>query len=133
MTRFAYDRFAKQYLQELLCPLGEVEISRDIASEVRQIDVLFVPKPQDRNQNETAVRALGLLGKIATTPALLEPFRNPATSDEICSCIGKLFDFDAERKRLASREDKPSRARDRPQLWILSPTASKSLLNGFWC
>ena len=131
MTRFVYDRFAKQHLQELLSPLGEAEISRDIASEVRQIDVLFVPKPQDRNPNEATVRALGLLGKIAATIALLEPFRNPVTTDEICSCIGKLFDFDAECKRLASREDKPAIARDRPQLWILSPTASKSILDSF--
>ena len=129
MTRFVHDRFAKQHLQELLFSLGETEMSRDIASEVRQVDVLFVPNYQ--NRNETLVRALGLLGKIAATTALLEAFRNPVTTDEICSCIDKLFDFDAERKRLASREDKPPIARDRPQLWILSPTVSKSILDDF--
>ncbi len=46
MTRFIHDQFAKQYLKELLTPLGNVETSRDIAGEVRQIDVFFAPKAE---------------------------------------------------------------------------------------
>lgn len=38
MTRFIHDQFAKQYLTELLTPYGQVETSKDIAAEVRQID-----------------------------------------------------------------------------------------------
>ncbi|MGA9379279.1 MAG: hypothetical protein WBV73_10965 [Phormidium sp.] len=30
MTKFIYDQFAKDYLKELLTPLGEVETSRDV-------------------------------------------------------------------------------------------------------
>ena len=40
MTRFIHDQFAKQYLTELLSPLGTVETSKDISSEVRQVDPL---------------------------------------------------------------------------------------------
>ncbi|MBE9259195.1 hypothetical protein IQ228_18085 [Dolichospermum sp. LEGE 00246] len=40
MTRFIHDQFAKQYLTELLTPYGQVETSKDITAEVRQIDVL---------------------------------------------------------------------------------------------
>ena len=127
MTRFVYDQFAKQYLQELLSPLGLVKKSRDITAEVREIDVLFVPQ----NQNETVIKALGLLGKIAANSAIIEPFRNSVTTDEICSCIGKLFDFNAECNRVANREDKLLVPGDRPRLWILSPTLSKSILDSF--
>ena len=42
MTRFIHDQFAKQYLTELLTPYGEVETSKDITAEVRQIDLLFM-------------------------------------------------------------------------------------------
>lgn len=127
MTRFIYDQFAKQYLQELLSPLGSVTISRGVPAEVREIDVLFVLQ----NQNENAIKNLGVLGKIAANSAIIEPFRNPVTTDEICSCIGKLFDFDAECNRLANREDKPLLPSDRTRLWILSPTLSKPILESF--
>ena len=92
MTRFIHDQFAKQYLKELLSPFGNVETSRDIAGEVRQIDILFAPK----SQPEVEATALGLLGKIAEKPAVFEPFRSPVQSGEIRSCLGKLFDLHAE-------------------------------------
>lgn len=87
MTRFPYDQFAKDYLKELLQPLGEVETSRKVPAQIREIDVYFVPLPQSTNTIE-----LGLLGKFAAEPALVEPFRNAATIAEIRSCINKLFD-----------------------------------------
>jgi hypothetical protein len=43
MTRQPHDQFAKEYLKELLTPLGKVEIARDVTSEVREIDVWFEP------------------------------------------------------------------------------------------
>ncbi|MEG3835075.1 MULTISPECIES: hypothetical protein [unclassified Microcoleus] len=41
MTRFIHDLFAKEYLEELLSPLGTVNIGRDVTSEVGEIDVYF--------------------------------------------------------------------------------------------
>ena len=41
MTRFIHDQFAKQYLTELLTPYGQVETSKDITAEVRQIDPII--------------------------------------------------------------------------------------------
>lgn len=52
MTRFVYDQFAKQYLEELFSPLGSVKLSRDVTAEVREIDVLFIPQ----NQNENVIK-----------------------------------------------------------------------------
>ncbi|WP_169222373.1 hypothetical protein [Brasilonema sp. UFV-L1] len=41
MTRQPHDQFAKQCLEELLSPLGKVEVSREVVDEVRQVDILF--------------------------------------------------------------------------------------------
>lgn len=45
MTRTPYDQFAKQFLRDLLSSFGEAEISREVASEVYQVDVYFAPIP----------------------------------------------------------------------------------------
>ncbi|HLO50408.1 MAG TPA: hypothetical protein VK211_18475 [Kamptonema sp.] len=127
MTRFIHDQFAKQYLKELLTPLGNVETSRDLAGEVRQLDVLFAPKPQP----EVEATALGILGKIAEKSAVFEPFRSPVQPGEIRSCLGKLFDLHAEFERQATRENTRIVEADLPLLWILSPTVSDPLLAGF--
>ncbi|MEH2324980.1 MAG: hypothetical protein V7K32_15750 [Nostoc sp.] len=126
MTRFPYDQFAKDYLKELLQPLGEVETSRKVPAQIREIDVFFVPSSQSTNTIE-----LGLLGKFAAEPALVEPFRNAATIAEIRSCINKLFDIFAELKRQAKGDKTRLTESELPRLWILSPTASESILHGF--
>jgi hypothetical protein len=43
MTREAHDQFAKEYLEELLKPLGQVNISKDVKSEVREIAQVLNP------------------------------------------------------------------------------------------
>jgi len=127
LTRFIHDRFAKQYLSELLSPLGQAEISRDVGAEVRQIDVLFVPERRDPQ----TIAALGWLGKMVATAALFEPFRNPVTAGEVRACISKLLDFQAEVERLAKRENAPQSDSELCRLWILTPTASPALRSGF--
>ncbi|MEG4283653.1 hypothetical protein QUB68_11035 [Microcoleus sp. A006_D1] len=127
MTRFIHDQFAKQYLKELLTPLGKVETSRDIAGEVRQVDVFFAPKAEP----DVEPTALGILGQIAVKAAVLEPFRSPVQTGEIRSCLGKLFDVHAEYERIAARDNIRIAEADLPQLWILSPTVSDAMLVGF--
>src|SRR5579883_146416 len=127
MTKFPYERFAKDYLQELLSPLGAVETSRDVAGEVREIDVYFAPSSQPQIDKQT----LGLLGRFAETPALFEPFRNAVKISEVRSCMSKLFDVYAQLERETKRSDTRLEENSLPHLWILSPTASESLVNGF--
>ncbi|OCQ92211.1 hypothetical protein BCD67_04475 [Oscillatoriales cyanobacterium USR001] len=73
MTRFIHDRFAKDYLAEMLSPIGTVNIGRDVTSEVREIDVYFTPT----TVTSAYVETLGILGKMANATAIFEPFRNP--------------------------------------------------------
>ncbi|MEG4144370.1 flagellar assembly protein H [Microcoleus sp. Pol12B5] len=127
MTRFIHDLFAKEFLEELLSPIGTVNIGRDVASEVREIDVYFTPSTAIPEYSET----LGLLGKMANTIAIFEPFRNPANVSEICSCLGKLLDVRGELERKFRRENTRYDDAQLPKLWILMPTASKALVDSF--
>ncbi|ARI83665.1 hypothetical protein C789_3256 [Microcystis aeruginosa FACHB-905 = DIANCHI905] len=66
MTRQPHDQFAKQYLEELLSPLGKVEVSKEVADETRQVDIFFSPHPNMRGN----AQSLGLLGQMVTTSTL---------------------------------------------------------------
>ncbi|MEA5576383.1 hypothetical protein [Anabaena sp. UHCC 0451] len=127
MTRFIHDQFAKQYLTEIFTPYGKVEVSQDIISEKRQIDVLFTPSSNPEN-----IEKLGLLGKMGThaTSVVFEPFRNPVGKSEIRSCMGKLFDIHANLERQAKRNNTRINENQLPFLWILTPTASEEIFKG---
>jgi len=127
MTRFIHDRFAKDLLTELLSPIGTVNIGHDVTAEVREIDVYFMPMTVIPEYSAT----LGLLGKMAETAAIFEPFRNPVTVGEVISCMSKLWDLRGELERQARRENTRYDDAKLPTLWILTPTASKALLEGF--
>ena len=137
MTRFIHDQFAKDYLEELLSQFGECQTPLEIRSEIRQVDVFFAPAPQAQNSLEV----LGLLGKLATTPCLFEPFRNPVTINEIRTCLLKLLEVITDFIRQANRENTRLNENNYPKLWILTPTASNTILEGFaaknppdnWC
>ena len=111
----------------LLAPLGAAETSRDVFGETQQVDVWFAPTAANRE----TLKALGLLGKMVANPCLLEPFRNPAAIWEVRACLNKLFALQAEEQRLAKREKRKLSEANLPKLWILVPTASSELLQGF--
>jgi hypothetical protein len=96
-------------------------------SEVREIDIYFQP-----NDSTQLIPELGLLGQLAQTDFVLEPFRNPPTMFQIRTCMGKLFDLHADLIREAKRnqQTEPKNA-DLPMLWILAPTLSQPILEEF--
>ena len=127
MTRFSHDQFAKDYLEELLSRFGEVKAPRRVSSEMREVDVWFSP----RTDPPANLAPLGLLGRLAQTPALFEPFRNAATLIDIRSCLLKLLIVQGEYLRQAKRQKKTLAEAQLPRLWILSPTASAAILDSF--
>lgn len=127
MTRTHHDQFAKQCLAGFLAPYGETEISREVVSEVRQIDVYFVPASTAR----VLKSELGLLGQMVTTPALLEPFRNPVQAEHILDCQSKLNEVRNGLVRQAKSQKQHLAKRSLPYLWLITPSISKSLLSGF--
>ncbi|NER06140.1 MAG: hypothetical protein F6K17_27890 [Okeania sp. SIO3C4] len=127
MTQFPHDQFSKEYLEELLSSIGEVKAPREVRGEIRQIDVWFSPQPQLQGNPEE----LGLLAQLAKTSALFEPYRNAVTPDEIDNCMLKLLEVKGEIKREARRNKTRISMDDYPKLWILTPTASQKILDGF--
>jgi hypothetical protein len=127
MTRTPHDSFAKEWMQEVLTDFGEIEIEKQIAGEVRKIDLYFCPYPESLDD----LKSLGILGRMVSTPSLLEPFRNAVPEWEICSCREKRFHLEAELRRKTTRQKTKRSKHHRPFVWILSPTFSKQQQKSF--
>ncbi len=127
MTRTPHDQFAKQCMSGFLEPFGKPLVSREITSEVRQVDVWFEPNPASTAE---ARQVLGLLGRMVQGPCLIEPFRNPVQAVDVRGCMGKLFDVEIELLRQAKRQKSQLAEADVPRLWILTPTVSKRVWQG---
>jgi Domain of unknown function (DUF4351) len=127
MTRFPHDEFAKGFLEALLSPLGTVQTSFKIGSEVREVDIYFQPEPSHK-----AIPALGLLGQLAKTSLIFEPFRSPVKNHQIRFCLSKLYDLHADLFRESKRNKQPEPKDDQlPDLWILTPTLGEAILTGY--
>ena len=127
MTRFIYDQFSKDYLEQLLAPYGEVTSSTKVPSEVKEIDVSFTPSPT----SECSREQIGLLGRMAETRGIFEPFSSAVNLDEVCDCLVKSREVCSQLQRQAKRERTRIRRSQLPKLWILTPTASTALLSNF--
>ena len=138
MTRFIHDEFSKDFIEALLEPYGAVKAPKRVATEVKQIDILFTPKVLQNPK----LKVLGLLGKFAQFPAIFEPFRNPAPEDDICDCIIKVLEVKNALKRKAKpkKTTRKTKAKPKktvleetaiPKLWVLTPTVSDEILSKF--
>jgi hypothetical protein len=128
VVRTRHDRFAKEWLKELLSDFGEVKTEREVSGEVRSIDLIFSPYP-DRT---TDLQALGLLGRILARPACpIEFFRNAVPAAEIVNCRDKGADLRSELRRVADQQGDKIREVDLPMLWIFTPTLSEQIQRTF--
>lgn len=122
-----HDRFAKEYLAELLAPFGRVEPAKSIGGEVQEIDLYF--EPQDDGHSE--LREAGIIGAIAQTACLIEPYRNPVGGEQIRDCVSKLLLVWADKRRVSRRQSQTLSPQVTPYLWILTPTCSPRWLEAF--
>jgi hypothetical protein len=125
MTRKIHDLFGKDYLKELLSPLGQVDISREVTDEARQIDILFLPFAVPTVPPES----IGLLGKLVTQPSSIEIFRNQPDGFQLLMCANKLYSYFAELNRQAKRDDVPLDVENLGKLLMITPTASQEFLD----
>ena len=123
MTRFIYDQFNKDYLETLLTPYGEVQVAKQLSDEIREIDHYFNPTVA------ILPPELGIIAKLAATKSLFEPYRNPVNPREIGDCLIKLLAVRAQLYREGNRNKQTILDSDLPRLWIITPTASKLILN----
>jgi hypothetical protein len=119
MTQIPFDQLAKEFLQELLTPLGQVERSFEVPGEPKFIDVWYQPDSIAPPRDD-----LTLLERIALTPCSFEPFRNPPTRQEIRRCLLKLLWV--QEFELRKDEDIPDEKL--PMLWVLASSVAKPVL-----
>jgi len=115
----------KDYLETFLSSSGDVKTGLDVTAKTQEIDVYFRPTSPEMPPE------LGLLGRLAQTPCLLEPHRNPVTIEGILACLSKLFTVREQLQREAQRNQQPLLAENIPRLWILTPTASQRIITAF--
>jgi len=126
LRRFIYEQFSKDYLEKLLSPYGKIEVERTLTTSPRRdIDLWFAPSLLE------LPKELGLLARLAKTRALFEPYHHPVTPDETRASLVKLLEVQGEFYRAAHREQVQLAESDLPWLWILTPTTSEDILNGF--
>ncbi len=119
----------QDYLTELLSTIGTAIPNKLIKSERREGDLWF-----ERNPKLTIAaqrKQLGLMGQLLTRDSLIEVFRNPATAFEIRSCKGKLINIEGDMVRAANRRDETVTEAKLPLLWLIMPTASEEIRQGF--
>jgi hypothetical protein len=125
MSRTKYDQFSKEFLAGLLDPFGTTAIDVSVSSEVREIDLLFTPLAG------TDPSRLGLLGRIAQTPCIIEPYRNPPDDEDIRICLMRLAIYEGGQRREARRQQTALPNEKIPLVWVVAPTLSPNFLEGF--
>jgi hypothetical protein len=84
MTRVPYDQAAKALLQTALTTLGRAEIQHEVPpGEPAWVDVLFEPSLDAPSGPQH-----GLLGAMASSTALFEPFSEAPSTSDVCAKRG---------------------------------------------
>jgi Domain of unknown function (DUF4351) len=127
MPRTKHDQFAKELLSGLLKTVGIASTQVEVTSDVKSIDLLFVPLSEKAADREK----LGLLGRIAATACIIEPYRNAPGNDEILICLMRSIIQRGVRQREAQRDKQKLKEDDYEMLWVVGPTISQAVLAAF--
>lgn len=120
MTQIRYDQFAKEYLEEVLSPLGKVERSFEVPGEAKQVDVWFEPEAK-----VGIAEPRSLLERITATPCCFEPFSKGPSRQDLRRCLLKLLWV----QDLEYRKDRTVTEAALPMLWVLASTVSQPILS----
>ena len=127
MSKFPHDDFAKAYLTELLSTIGKATPNHPLKNETRFADLWFELNPKFAERRTE----LGLLGELLNRDSLIEVFRNPATPVEMRTCQSKLSTLETELINKAKRGKQTLSEHQLPYLWLIMPTASENIREGF--
>lgn len=113
-----FDRAAKGIFADALAPIAEVSTEVETSPDPQSIDVWVVPRT-----GLAPALDLGLLGRIASGPCLIESYSGTVKLDEVRDCVRKQL---GRHRELANKE--ADRWREVPSLWILSTGKPQSAL-----
>ncbi|MFO0755281.1 MAG: hypothetical protein U0359_02245 [Byssovorax sp.] len=125
-----YDYIGKAVGASALRPSGPTEIEAEVAPPARRVDIRHEPDPERQAERDK----LGLLGRIAATPCLIELYSAAPNEDDALACLGKLLAFRQQRRREAERDRGASCPSSfvPPRCWIIAarfPGAALSIFD----
>jgi hypothetical protein len=128
--RLRFDQLGKQIGQQALGPSGTTVAHDEISPDAQHADLRHEPDPA----REAERARLGLLGRLASVPCLVEIYSHPPDKDEVLACASKLIAFRQRRLRAFRRARARSRGRSKetfvePFLWIISAGRPSAVLS----
>jgi len=136
MTTNPFDQLGKKIGLRALGPSGRTDAQHEIHANARQADLRHEPDPA----REVERARLGLLGRLASVPCLIEMFSSAPDEERVVDCVGKLIPYRQERRREAKKARRKRRDREnagpappfvKPFLWIVTvghPTSGMFIL-----
>jgi hypothetical protein len=129
--RNRFDHVAKQIGQEALSQSGTTVAHDEINPETQYADLRHEPDPDC----QAARNRMGLLGRLATEPCLIEVFSRAPDAEEFRACLAKHLASWQGRARKARSETRKRRVHGQPPrvfvdsfLWIIAAGAPTKLL-----
>src|ERR1044071_6419038 len=107
--RNRYDQLAKQIGNAALEASGLTVVHAEISPEPLHADILHEPDPT----KAVARKRLGLLGRLASLPCLLEPYSGTPSAEEFRACLAKHIAWWQQRTRQQRADGKRSEERPR--------------------
>jgi hypothetical protein len=124
LMRNRFDELGKDIGREALGPSGATSAQDQISLDAQYADLRHDPDPA-----RTAERArLGLLGRIASSPCLIELYSHAPDPAEFRACLGKHIAFWQQRAKDHRKQGAPPAAFLEPSLWIIAARTPASLL-----
>lgn len=116
--RTRFDHLAKKIGQEALGRSGATVVHHEISPESQYADLLHEPEPP----RDAERKRLGLLGRIAAAPCLIEVYSRAPSDDEFRACLTKHLAFWQQRARRARADNQRRRRKRRPPRPFLAPS-----------
>jgi hypothetical protein len=129
--RNRFDHLSKQLGQAALGRSGTTVANETINPETQYVDLRHEPDPARSVERDR----LGLLGRFAAVPCLIETYSRAPSAGDLRACLAKHLAFWQQRERKTrsdsnkqSEQEQPSRAFVDPFLWIIAAGAPMTLL-----
>jgi hypothetical protein len=129
--RKRFDHLAKQIGCVALGPSGPTVAHDEITPETQHADLRHEPDPARKAERAR----LGLLGRIAAVPCLIEVYGHAPSPEEFRACLAKHIAFWQQRSRKTRTHNKQRRQKQQrpdtfvaPFLWIIAAGAPMALL-----
>ncbi|HSJ99643.1 MAG TPA: hypothetical protein VK932_00325 [Kofleriaceae bacterium] len=121
--RNRFDELGKQIGKAALGPFGATVPQHGISPETQYADLRHEPDPAHAAEREL----LGLLGRIASSPCLIELYAHAPTDAEFRACLGKHIAYWHAREA-RTQGTPPPVAGGAPFLWIIAAGTPTSLV-----